>query len=74
MAQVLRNKNLATRFQIMVEIAGNQPYIQQKDIARRIGLTSQAVSDYISELEKDGWKRTTAGVSDLEDEDGPSSY
>lgn len=55
MAQVLRNKNLATRFQIMVEIAGNQPYIQQKDIARRIGLTSQAVSDYISELEKDGW-------------------
>jgi len=55
MAQVLRNKNLATRFQILIEIAANQPYIQQKDIARRIGVTSQAVSDYISMLEKDGW-------------------
>jgi putative transcriptional regulator len=53
--QLLRNKNMATRFQILVEIAANQPYIQQKDIARRIGVTSQAVSDYISKLEKDGW-------------------
>jgi len=55
MAQVLRNKNLATRFQIMVEIAANQPNVQQKDIARRIGITSQAVSEYMSKLEKDGW-------------------
>lgn len=55
MPQVLRNKNMATRFQILVEIAANQPYIQQKDIARRIGVTSQAVSEYISKLEKDGW-------------------
>jgi len=55
MTQVLRNKNLATRFQILVEIAANQPNIQQKDIARKIGVTSQAVSDYISKLEKDGW-------------------
>ena len=55
MTQVLRNKNLATRFQILVEIAANQPSIQQKDIARKIGVTSQAVSDYISKLEKDGW-------------------
>ena len=55
MAQVLHNKNLATRFQIMVEIAANQPNIQQKDIATKIGVTSQAVSDYISKLEKDGW-------------------
>lgn len=55
MPQVLRNKNMATRFQILVEIATNQPYIQQKDIAKRIGVSSQAVSEYISELEKDGW-------------------
>ena len=58
MTQVLRNKNLATRFQILVEIAANQPSIQQKDIARKIGVTSQAVSDYISKLEKDGWITT----------------
>ena len=55
MAQVLHNKNLATRFQIMVEIATNQPNIQQKDIAIKIGVTSQAVSDYMNKLEKDGW-------------------
>jgi putative transcriptional regulator len=55
MTQVLRNKNLATRFQILVEIAANQPGIQQKDIAHKIGVTSQAVSDYINKLVKDGW-------------------
>jgi putative transcriptional regulator len=55
MVKVLHNKNLATRFQIMVEIAANQPSIQQKDIAQNIGVTSQAVSDYISKLEKEGW-------------------
>jgi putative transcriptional regulator len=58
MVQVLRNKNLATKFQILVEIAANQPFIQQKDIAQRIGVTSQAVSEYISKLEKDGWIKT----------------
>jgi putative transcriptional regulator len=55
LTQVLRNKNLATKFQILVEIAANQPNVQQKDIARKIGVTAQAVSDYISKLEKDGW-------------------
>jgi putative transcriptional regulator len=55
LTQVLRNKNLATKFQILVEVASNQPNIQQKDIARKIGVTAQAVSDYISKLEKDGW-------------------
>ncbi len=55
MVKVLHNKNLATRFQIMVEIAANQPSIQQKDIAQNIGVTSQAVSDYINKLEKEGW-------------------
>ena len=39
----------------MVEIATNQPNIQQKDIAIKIGVTSQAVSDYMNKLEKDGW-------------------
>jgi putative transcriptional regulator len=55
MAQILRSKNLATKFQIMVEIAAHQPNIQQKDIAPRLGITSQAVSEYIRELIKDGW-------------------
>jgi putative transcriptional regulator len=55
MAQILRNKNLATKFQILVEIAANQPNIQQKDIAQKLGVTSQAISEYISKLVKDGW-------------------
>lgn len=55
MAPELRNKNLATKFQILVEIAANQPNIQQKDIAKKIGVTSQAISDYVNRLEKDGW-------------------
>ncbi len=55
MAQILKSKNLATKFQIMVEIAAHQPNIQQKDIAPKLGITSQAVSEYIRELIKDGW-------------------
>ena len=55
MAQILKSKNLATKFQILLEIAANQPNVQQKDIAPRLGITSQAVSEYIRELIKDGW-------------------
>jgi putative transcriptional regulator len=55
MAQILKSKNLATKFQIMVEIAAHQPNIQQKDIAPKLGITSQAVSEYIRELIKDNW-------------------
>jgi putative transcriptional regulator len=60
MAQILKSKNLATKFQIMVEIAAHQPNIQQKDIAPRLGITSQAVSEYIRELIKDGWLSSEA--------------
>lgn len=55
MAQILKSKNLATKFQIMVEVAGNQPNIQQKDIAPRLGITAQAVSEHIREMIQDGW-------------------
>lgn len=55
MAQILQNKNLATKFQILVEIAANQPNIQQKLIAPKIGITPQAISEYIKKLLKDGF-------------------
>jgi len=55
MVQILRNKNLATKFQILVEIAANQPNLQQREIARRLDVTSQAISEYIKELIRDGW-------------------
>ena len=55
MAEILQSKNLATKFQIMLEVAANQPNIQQRDIAKKLGITSQAVSEYVKELIKDGW-------------------
>ena len=53
MIEVLRNKNLTTRLQILVEIANSGPNIQQRDIANELDITPQAVSDYIAQLIKD---------------------
>ncbi len=54
MVEILQHKNLATRFQILVEIAAMQPNIQQRYIAKRVNITPQAVSDYVKQLLKDG--------------------
>ena len=54
MVEVLRNKNLATRFQILVEIANSGPNIQQQDIARKLYVTPQAISDYTRQLVEEG--------------------
>jgi putative transcriptional regulator len=54
MVEILRNKNLATRFQILVEIADGGPNIQQREIARNLKVTPQAISDYIAQLTKEG--------------------
>ena len=54
MVEVLRNKNLATRFQILVEIASSGPNIQQQDIARKLSVTPQAISDYTRQLVDEG--------------------
>lgn len=53
MVEILQNKNAATRFQILVEIAASGPGIQQKSIATKLGVTPQAISDYIRQLVKD---------------------
>jgi putative transcriptional regulator len=54
MIEVLRNKNQTTKFQILVEIADKGPDIQQREIARELDITPQAVSDYIAQLINDG--------------------
>jgi len=54
MTEILRNKNLATRFQILVEIANSGPNIQQRDIAGKLDITPQAVSNYIRQLFEEG--------------------
>ncbi|MDD4924572.1 MAG: winged helix-turn-helix transcriptional regulator [Dehalococcoidales bacterium] len=54
MIEVLKNKNQTTKFQILVEIADKGPDIQQREIARELDITPQAVSDYIAQLINDG--------------------
>jgi putative transcriptional regulator len=54
LATILRSKSEATRFQILVEIAENQPAIRQQEIAGKLGVTPQAVSEYIRELVEEG--------------------
>jgi len=72
MAEILRNKNQATKFQILAEIAHRGPYIQQRDIARALEVTPQAISDYICQMVNEGlvsvdghahYKITTEGVN-----------
>ncbi|MFA9424969.1 MarR family transcriptional regulator [Natronorubrum sp. A-ect3] len=54
MVDVLDNKRTATRFRILVQIAERQPAVSQGEIAEEVGVTSQAVSEYIRELVDDG--------------------
>ena len=51
---ILRSKRESTRFQCLVEIAEHQPAVRQLEIAERLGITPQAVSEYIRELVDDG--------------------
>ncbi|MFD1570766.1 MarR family transcriptional regulator [Halorubrum laminariae] len=48
--EVLDSKRDATRYQVLVEIAARQPAVSQHEIAETIGVTSQAVSDYVRDL------------------------
>ena len=54
MPEVLENQRAATRFRVLVEIADRQPAVSQGEIADAIGVTSQAVSEYIRELKEEG--------------------
>ena len=51
---VLRNKRDASRYQILVAIAARQPAVSQQEIADTVGVTAQAVSEYIRELVESG--------------------
>lgn len=53
--QIFQDKGLLTKFRILVELAEGQPSIQQKDVASRLGVTPQAISQYIEKLINDGW-------------------
>lgn len=51
---VLESKRTATSYQILVEIAERQPAVSQQEIADEIGVTAQAVSDYLQALSERG--------------------
>lgn len=53
-AKILQSKSEMTKFQVLTEIAAHQPNVRQKEIAVKIGITPQAVSEYIKELTAEG--------------------
>ncbi len=50
MVDVLDDKRSATKFRVLVEIADRQPAVNQGEIAEAVGVTSQAISEYIRDL------------------------
>jgi putative transcriptional regulator len=55
MSRALADKRTATRLRVLVEIADRQPAVSQGEIADAVGVTSQAVSEYIRDLVDDGF-------------------
>ncbi|WP_435365538.1 MarR family transcriptional regulator [Haloarchaeobius sp. DYHT-AS-18] len=52
---VLQSKRNATQYQILSQIAERQPAVSQQEIADEIGVTAQAVSDYLQNLVERGF-------------------
>lgn len=56
---ILRNKREVSRLQILAEIAEHQPAVRQQEIADKLGVTPQAISEYIRELVEEGMVSAT---------------
>jgi len=54
LSTLLRSKRETTRFQVLVEVAEHQPSVRQQEIAEKLGVTPQAISEYIRDLSDDG--------------------
>ncbi|MBN1191703.1 MAG: MarR family transcriptional regulator [Dehalococcoidales bacterium] len=54
MTRILQDKATSTKLQILIEIAAGQPDVQQKDIAKKLGITPQWVSEYIIKFVEEG--------------------
>ncbi len=61
--KVFKKKGELTRFQILAEIAKQEPHLRQKDIAEKLGITVQAVSENIKSLADEGFVETGKGQS-----------
>ncbi len=55
---VLDRKSEITRFQILVKVAAGQPQVKQSQIAESLGITPQAVSEYVKGLAAEGMIRS----------------
>ncbi|MEK6977674.1 MAG: MarR family transcriptional regulator [Candidatus Hydrothermarchaeota archaeon] len=62
-ARTLQSSKVSTKFQILVEIAKNQPNVRQMDVAKKLGITPQAVSDYVKHLIAEGFVSSEGPVS-----------
>jgi len=61
--EIFKKKGELTRFQILAEIAKGEPHLRQKDIANKLGITVQAVSDNLKSLVDDGMVETGRGYT-----------
>ncbi|PKL68776.1 MAG: transcriptional regulator [Methanobacteriales archaeon HGW-Methanobacteriales-1] len=59
--KIFKNKGELTRFQILSEIARNEPHLRQKDIANKLGITIQAVSENMKNLVEEGYVESGGG-------------
>ena len=48
--EILQKRGALTHFQILGEISKQEPNLKQKDLAERLGITIQAVSENIKTL------------------------
>jgi len=53
--KIFKKRGEMTHFQILSEISKQEPHLRQKDIAERIGITVQAVSENIKSLIDEGY-------------------
>ena len=53
--EVFKKRGSMTKFQILSEISKQEPHLKQKDLADRLGITVQAVSENIKSLIDEGY-------------------
>ncbi len=61
---VFRKKGELTQFQVLAQIAEPKSHIHQKDIAEKLGITVQAVSENIKNLVDEGFVEPSRGHGD----------
>lgn len=61
--EIFKKRGAMTHFQILSEISKQEPHLKQKDLAERLGITIQAVSENIKTLIEEGYITSKDGRS-----------